>query len=308
MNAQATAVGEALIDIVIPFGHPDDATEHVGGSPTNVAIGLARLGHPTLLVTHFGRDEHGQRIADLMADNGVALSPGSALAEQTSTAAARLNADGAATYDFDVTWDLEPGITVPGGHMHTGSIGAVVEPGGAKVLDLVRTSRANATVSYDPNARPSLMGDVDDVRPAMEAFVAQSDIVKASDEDLAWLYPGADPVEVLAAWAKLGPSVVALTRGPDDPLVLVAGAIHSVPARRVTVIDTVGAGDTFMAGMISGLLDRGLLGDAAARARLRDATWDDIRPAVERAVEAAAITCSRAGANPPTRAELTNVG
>jgi len=304
MSAEVTAVGEALIDIVIPFGHPESAAEHVGGSPTNVAIGLARLGHATQMVTHIGRDARGEMIAQLMSDNGVTLSPGSVGAERTSTGTAQIDADGVATYDFDVTWDIEPGIAIASGHLHTGSIGAIVDPGGAKVLDLVRTARAVSTVSYDPNSRPSLMGAVDEVRAKTEAFVAESDIVKASDQDWAWLYPGTDPRAVLQAWAALGPLVVALTRGPDDPLILVAGTVHSVPARRVDVVDTVGAGDSFMSGMISGLLDAGLLGDAAARERLRQASWADIRPAIERAVDAAAITCSREGSNPPTRAEL----
>lgn len=298
-------VGEALIDIVVPYGRPDQAEEHVGGSPTNVAIGLARLGHEVQLVTHIGQDTRGQTIAALLANNGVTLSPGSTTSSHTPTGTAFLDAAGHATYDFDFLFDLEPDVDVPPGiHLHTGSIGAFVTPGGPKVCDLAIRAHERSTVSYDPNVRPSLMGDVTDARPHIEAFVGAADVVKASDEDLAWLYPETPADHVMAAWAARGPAVVVCTRGAHDPLVWLAGAIHTVPARPVDVVDTVGAGDTFMSGMISGLLDAGLLGGAAARARLRAATWDDIRPAITRAVEAAAVDCMRAGANPPTRAEL----
>lgn len=304
MTAEVLVIGEALIDIVIPLdGEP---AEHVGGSPANVAIGLSRLGHPTRLATHIGTDPRGARIAELMAAESVGLSSDSITAERTPTAAATLDAAGVATYQFDLDWRLEPErVSLPaGGHVHTGSIAATLSPGGAAVAAMVAAAREQATVSYDPNARPSLMGDPAEARVAIEALISQSDVVKASDEDAAWLYPGTPVVEVLQNWAALGPAVCAMTQGGAEAVVLVAGQVHRLPTLPTTVVDTVGAGDSFMAGLISGLLDAGLLGGQPARARLYAATWDDVLPAVQRALACAAITVSRAGANPPTRAEL----
>lgn len=296
-------VGEALIDIVV---HPSgEAVEHVGGSPANVAVGLARLGHRTRLATYVGTDERGRRIAGALAAEGVALEPGSTDAPRTPTATARLDAAGAATYDVDLAWRLSPDAAVPGGgHLHTGSLAATLEPGGAQVLALVERARPVATISYDPNARPTVMGAPADARARVEALIALSDVVKASDEDVAWLYDDADPRGVLARWRAAGPPLAVLTRGGAGALVAVGDDVHEVAARVVEVADTVGAGDSFSSGLISGLLDAGLLGGASARDRLGSATWDDVRPAVERALACSAITVTRAGADPPRRIDL----
>ena len=304
MNTAVTVVGEALIDIVIPPA--GDSVEHVGGSPANVAIGLSRLGHPTSLATHIGTDDRGRRIADLMAAEGVDLTADSMAAERTPTAAAHLDAAGVATYEFDLDWRLDADrVAVPeGAHLHTGSIAATLSPGGEAVAAIVSTAREHATISYDPNARPSLMGSPDEARPVIERLIALADVVKASDEDVRWLY-GATPVtQVLAHWAALGPSVCAVTQGGDEVVVLAAGELQRFPTLPSRVVDTVGAGDSFMAGLVSGLLDAGLLGGPDARERLRFAEWPAINAAVDRALACAAITVSRAGANPPTRAEL----
>jgi fructokinase len=304
MQSPVTVVGEALIDIVIPRSGP--AMEHVGGSPANVAIGLSRLGHTTTLATHIGTDARGQRIAELMAGEGVALTLGSTDAERTPTAAAHLDAAGVATYEFDLAWTLDPAqVVLPdGAHLHTGSIAATLAPGGAAVLQIVQAARAHATISYDPNARPSLMGSPDEARPVIERLIKLADVVKASDEDVSWLYGTTPLTHVLAEWAAMGPSICAVTQGGSEVVVLAAGTIEHFPALPTTVVDTVGAGDSFMAGLISGLLDAGLLGDAAARERLRFAQWPAIRAAVDRALACAAITVSRAGSNPPVRSDL----
>lgn len=304
MQTAVTVVGEALIDIVIPAsGEP---VEHVGGSPANVAIGLARLGHPTTLATWIGSDARGRRIAELMAAEGVTLTAGSTGAGRTSTALARLDHARAATYEFDLDWAVQP-AEVPvgaGTHLHTGSIAATLAPGADAVLDVVRSAHPHATVSYDPNARPSLMGSPEQARPVVERLVALADVVKASDEDLRWLYGTTPVTQVLAHWAALGPSVCALTQGGEEAVVLAAGQFQRFPTLPTRVVDTVGAGDSFMAGLLSALLDARLLGGADARERLRFATWPTIAAAVERALACAAITVSRAGANPPRRADL----
>ncbi len=304
MQSPVTVVGEALIDIVIPRSGP--AVEHVGGSPANVAIGLSRLGHRTTLATHIGTDARGTRIAELMAAEGVGLSPGSTDAARTPTAAARLDDAGAATYEFDLEWTLNPAeVVLPdGGHLHTGSIAATLAPGGAAVLEIVQAARAHATISYDPNARPTLMGSPDEARPVIEQLIRLADVVKASDEDVRWLYGTTPLTHVLAEWAAMGPSICAVTQGGSEVVVLAAGTIEHFPTLPTSVVDTVGAGDSFMAGLISGLVDLGLLGDADARDRLRFAHWPAIRTAVDRALACAAVTVSRAGSNPPTRSDL----
>lgn len=305
MSAPVVVVGEALIDIVIsPSG---ETAEHVGGSPANVAIGLARLGHDTRLATHIGSDERGRRIADLMAGENVALTPGSTDAERTPTAAAHLDEAGVATYEFDLEWVLDPAqVQVPpGGHLHTGSIAATLSPGGEAVLEIVRAAREQATISYDPNARPTLMGAPGQARVVIERLIGLADVVKASDEDVRWLYPDTPVPQVLAHWAALGPSVCAVTQGGAEVVVLAGGELQRFPTLPSRVVDTVGAGDSFMSGLVSGLLDAGLLGGPDARERLRFADWPAINAAVDRALACAAITVSRAGANPPTRAELT---
>lgn len=189
------------------------------------------------------------------------------------------------------------------GHVHTGSIGAVVEPGAATVLDIVRTARATATVSYDPNVRPALMGDHAAAVRRVEECVALSDLVKASDEDLAWLYPGEEPEEVAARWLERGPAVVLVTRGGDGALAVLPGGRITVEAAAVDVVDTVGAGDAFMSGTLHALAGRGLLG-TGARDRLHAVNRDTVAGVLRHAVASAAVTVSRAGANPPDAAEL----
>ncbi|MDQ3383056.1 MAG: PfkB family carbohydrate kinase, partial [Actinomycetota bacterium] len=195
-------VGEALIDIV--HSSQGAVSEHVGGSPANVAVGLARLGHSTTLATHLGPDEHGARIAAYLQERDVRLSPGSDSAVRTPTATARLDAEGVARYDFDLTWEL-PELELTGtGHLHTGSIAATLEPGGSDVLELLRHAREVATTSYDPNLRPSMMGAPHQVRSRIEECIGLADVVKASAEDLQWLYAGAPVAEVARLWGLLG--------------------------------------------------------------------------------------------------------
>jgi fructokinase len=298
-------IGESLIDIV---RRTDGSTqEHVGGSPANVAVGLARLGHEIVLATHLGHDDRGARIAAHFAAEGISLSEGSTGGQPTSLAISTLDATGAATYTFDLSWDL-PHLTAIGmpTHVHTGSIAATLEPGASAILSAIQGARPNATISYDPNVRPALMGDPFDVRAKIEAIIGLSDVVKASDEDIAWLYEGVPIPDILRLWGQLGPALTIVTRGARGAIVGLGniGELTSVDAPVVEVVDTVGAGDSFMSGLLSGLLAAGLLGGVQGRERLRSASLADVRPAVDRALACAAITVSRAGANPPNRAEL----
>jgi fructokinase len=304
MTPHLLCLGEALVDVVDQDG---TVSEHVGGSLLNVACGLARLGHDTTLQAWFGRDDRGARLAEWVADAGAHLAPGTADAARTPVAYAHLDEEGRATYTFDLEWQLPtPPQTDAFGHLHTGSIAATLEPGGTEVVAAARRLREHGTVSFDPNARPALMGTPDDVRARIEELVGLSDVVKASDEDLAWLY-GDEPVDsIMRRWSALGPALVVVTRGPRGALAVLAGGegLVAVDPITVTVADTVGAGDSFMAGLISGLVDAGLLGDRDAAARLASATWQAVRPALDRAVATSAITVSRRGAYGPDRAEV----
>ena len=310
MGPRALVIGESLIDLV---QRPDGtAEEHVGGSPANVAVGLARLGHDVTFATHLGDDERGARIANHLQREGISLIGDirGHSASPTSVATSTLDASGAAAYTFDLTWDL-PELQPPAGlsHVHTGSIAATLEPGASAVLAMIQSARPHATISYDANVRPALMGDPHEVRAKIEQLIGLSDVVKASDEDIAWLYDGAPISDLLRLWGRLGPAMTVVTRGRKGAVVgLSIGELISVdvPATPVVkLVDSVGAGDSFMAGLLSGLLDAGLLGGIQARERLRRASLAEVQPAVDRALACAAITISRAGANPPHLAELT---
>jgi len=298
-------IGESLIDIV---HRPDGSTrEHVGGSPANVAVGLARLGHDVTLATMIGDDERGTRIATRLDEEGVALTEGSIGERPTSVATSTLDETGAAAYTFDLTWELSENQPLEGlAHVHTGSIAATLEPGASAVLSTLQSARPSATISYDPNARPSLMGDPHEVRAKIEQLIGLSDVVKASDEDIAWLYDGAPLPDILRLWGLLGPALVVVTRAEKGAVIglTITGELTSVDAPIVEVMDTVGAGDSFMAGLLSGLLEASLLGGIQARERLRSASLADVRPAVDRALACASITVSRAGAAPPYLADL----
>lgn len=299
-------IGESLVDVVVA---PDGSrTEHVGGSPLNVAVGLARLDHPVSLATHIGRDERGATIGEHLADSGVLLTSGSDTAEDTPTATATLDATGAADYTFEITWRM-PQLPTFLGHVHTGSIGALLRPGGVDVLAAMKGAARQSTVSYDPNVRPALIGDRRSALEEIERRVAVSDVVKASDEDLQWLAGDAlDPDAIadrLRAWCSLGPALAVATLGAKGAMVILpSGRRVDVPGREVEVSDTVGAGDSFMAGLLSGLLDARLLGGVQARKRLRRAHGRDLIPAVRRGIDASASTVTRAGAQPPSRADL----
>jgi fructokinase len=293
-------IGEALVDIVI---RPDgDRREHPGGSPLNVAVGLSRLENPTELVARMGDDEHGALLRRHLRESGVTLDPACIDGLPTATAAAQLDADGHATYHFDLQWIL-PEVPARQGIdcVHIGSIGAFLEPGATGTVALAAALRGTATVSFDPNIRTEFTGEPEAARKHIESIVAMSDVVKVSDQDLAWLLPADEPAEIATAWLGLGPAVVVVTRGGSDAVAVTRAGSLTVPAEPVEVVDTVGAGDAFTTGLLDALGRAGLLGD---RDRLRDIDLDTLRGTLEFAGHVAAITCSRPGANPPRKAEL----
>lgn len=301
---RALVVGEALVDVVRRLD--GGIEDHVGGSPANVAIGLGRLGRPVDLLTWFAPDTHGKLVRRHLEDSAVHILPGSDGATSTSVAIATLDETGAATYTFDLDWQVPAGAELAADVVvvHSSTIGAALEPGGEAVLQLLGEARAQATVTYDPNVRPALLGSAEQMRPLVARLVELADVVKVSDEDLAWLEPGVALIEVAAKWATSGPGIVVVTRGGAGVVAVTSGGVHvEVPARTVTVADTVGAGDSFMSGLIDGLWTAGLLG-AERRGDLGTIDAGTLTRILERSARIAAITVSRAGANPPRLAEL----
>lgn len=301
-----TVVGEALLDLIAKPGARAFAA-HPGGSPANVALGLARLGTPVVLATQLGDDLPGRLVVTHLEASGVVVELLPARSSATSIALASVDHAGAATYDFRIAWDVtKPPLLSPDCVcLHTGSIATALEPGAALVEALAQSQRRHgtATISLDPNIRPSLLGSAEVERARVERQVAFSDIVKVSAEDLRWLYPGEDPGEVARAWISLGPTLVVVTLGADGAYGLTrhAEALRGAPA--VTVADSVGAGDAFTAGLLDALRRTELLG-RARQSRLAAITSSELADVLDFAIEVAGMTCGRPGADPPSRAEL----
>lgn len=303
-----TVLGEALIDI--SSGPLVKSSASPGGSPLNVAVGLARLGQEVALLTHIGDDVQGELLRTHLRDNGVRTVAGSSSPFPTSVARAHINADGSAHYEFDITWNIpteSPDATdflSAAQAVHTGSLATQLAPGKETVYEYYKASRSHALTSYDPNCRPSIVKQAAVARLEVERFVGQSDIVKASDEDIKWLYPGTPYRKITEKWLQLGASLILITRGDEGVWSHNAsGQTVDLPATQINVIDTVGAGDAFMAATLFGLAERSLLG-ANGKEEIRDMSRKDLIPIIQQAARAAAITCTRSGSNPPTLSEL----
>ena len=302
-------VGEALVDLVGQRGGRTFSALP-GGSPANVALGLARLGVPVTLKTRLGRDSFGEMVRSHLEASGVHVDGGPGEGAKTTLAIATLAA-GVASYDFRIDWDVAALVPLPVETrcLHTGSLATILPPGMAHVVDLVEREheRGRVTVSYDPNVRPALLGDAERARPDIEHLVAQSDVVKVSDEDLRWLYAGRSDEEVAQDWLASGPALVVVTRGGAGVYAISAGLELRRDAVPIDLVDTVGAGDSFTSGLLDGLHRADLIGGARrdALATIDEATLGSV---VDAAALIAATTCSRPGADPPTRAEVDAAG
>lgn len=301
-------IGEALIDLSPPAGD-GSCIARPGGSPMNVAIGLARLGQPTAFAGRLSADPFGTVLRRYLERSAVSLQHVVAAADPSTIALVDLASD-QARYQFslgaDFQWQAAELAFLPGGAqaVHFGSLASWLPPGDAAVAVAVEGLRqaTSVLISYDPNVRPALQPDPDPARRQVEQAVSLAHIVKASSDDLAWLYGPGSADAVARHWLALGANLVVITAGAD-------GATGWTPERPpvsrppfdVQVVDTVGAGDAFTSGLLDALARRDLL--AAPRlAALSDAAI--LAAALDDACRTAGVTCSRAGANPPTRAEL----
>lgn len=315
-SSRVTVVGEALVDLLWRRG-AQQVVPVPGGSPANVAVGLQRLERPVTLVTTWGDDFPGALVRDHLLATGVDVRRAPAESGRTMLALAYLDEDGSATYDFLAAWDPDD-LPVPEDTavLHTGSLAVVVEPGASRVLELCRTRRAASggrptAVAADLNVRPAVQRDRERYREAGVRLAAVTDVLKASDEDLAWLYPDLGPAQAARLLLAEGPRAVVVTLGGEGALAVSRDAEVSVPAPAVPVADTVGAGDAFQAALLDAIAEHGVetvpgAGAAAAgdsRAVLPQESGA-LAAVLRRCVTAAAVNCTRTGANPPTRAEL----
>jgi len=303
--------GEALYDLFLADSDPQGVIAidaWPGGSPFNVAVGLARLGQAVGFFSSISTDVFGERLVRLLRREGVwdgyiRRSPAPSTlsivgAGPQGTPHYSFRGDGAADRMI-LAADLPPKITGVRA-IHVGSLATVVRPIGEALRLLVLRESSNCVVSYDPNVRPTVEPDPDVWRRAVSGLVPMSHVIKLSAEDIDYLYRGADPKTLAAQWIRAGARLVVLTRGEFGVSAWTRGVHVQLPAERVTVVDTVGAGDAFQAALLAGL--------AETRALSPEAIAELDEPALSRilafAIRAAAVTCSRRGAAPPRRAEL----
>ena len=302
--------GEALIDL-IPASAGDDLTyvARAGGSSFNVAMGLGRLGVPVGFLGRISTDRFGRVLRSRLEADGVDCRLVQEGDEPTTLAVVQVEAghepvfvfygDGTADRMFslgDPPADLPDEVTA----VHVGSISLVREPGASAFEAVMRREHGRRVLTLDPNVRPSLVGERSAYAARLEGWVSLADVVKVSRADLAWLYPGADPEVVAAAWLARGPGLVVVTRGHDGALALTARDRVEVAGTSVVVSDTVGAGDAFTSGLLASLHGAGQL----ERMNVREIPAGVLQACLAFADRAAAITCTRAGAQPPTRSEL----
>ena len=298
--------GEALIDL-IPDPIKANAYDAVlGGSPYNVAIGLGRLGAPTAFISRISVDGNGEALAASLTANSVDLSYVARDARPTTLAfVMRGTAKTGSRYSFyldgtayDGPWPFPAEWPKGARHLHVGSFSAV-ERHGQAVVEAMRLASSRATVSFDPNIRPFVTPDRESVARLVERQVSLARLVKASEEDLDWLYPARGIEESLAAWTKSGPRFCVATLGERGALAILGQARIEVPAPHVEVVDTVGAGDSFMSALLSAMdRDHALGAEASAPSQTELERW------LRFAVTASAITCTRKGSDPPTRKEV----
>ena len=307
--------GEALIDLFVGTPAPGTPAELparavAGGSPFNVAVGLARLGVPTAYLGGVGTDVFGDLLLERLRKEGVETALVCRRSAPTPLVVVGAGPAGVPAYTFhaegcadrelalaDIADPLPDSVLA----IVLGSYALAVEPVGSTLLALAEREAGRRVISLDPNLRPALVGGVDRWRERFARFAAIATVVKASAEDLALGWPGADPVAIVAGWLTGGVELAVVTDGAAGATAFHGSGRLHVPGRAVAVLDTVGAGDSFHAALLSGLADAGLLRRGAVAAMDAPA----LEAVVRRAVLASSIACTRRGADLPRRAELS---
>jgi fructokinase len=304
--AVIVVLGEALIDLVVsPAGQ---VAARPGGSPYNAARTLARLGAETTFLGRLSSDGLGRLLSDRLTADGAAIGIPEPSSLPSTLAVATLDQAGSAGYAFylngtagaDLDYEaMKKALPAGAAVVHVGDLGLVMEPIGAAIERLLLTDvQADTLVLLDPNCRPSAIADHQAYRKRIGVIARRADIVKASTEDLAYLYPGVSPGEAARALLDGGPSLVLVTDGPSPARAFLPGSVLTEQVPSVTVVDTIGAGDAFGGGFLAWWTAHGLGRQDLGRADL-------VRPALRAAAAVAALTCARPGADPPALAEVT---
>ncbi len=288
--------GEVLIDEL-----PSGAV--VGGGPANTAKALARLGHEVAFIDGISTDAYGVKARAELAADGVDLSLAMTSELPSAVAEVTLAADGGASYifkldktatfDFNSSWLPDPSRYKPQ-VLYIGTLATLVQPGADVLFDWALDCADFAPVVFDPNIRPQVLSDREKYVALVEKWIGISSVVKLSDDDFEWLYPGKSPESIAEQWLQGGVALVVMTRGVDGLVGYTSDGVVEVAGEKVNVVDTVGAGDTVGAIVVQGLITDGLL-------NMRGSV---LKGVLHRAAVAAAITCSRAGAQPPYAHEI----
>jgi fructokinase len=296
--------GEVLIDL-IP-GADGVRVAHVGGGPANTAKALARLGHDVHFIDGISSDQYGQMSRQELLDDEVKLDLALKSDKPTCTAEVTLAADGSASYlftidgtatfDFSDSWLPDPSRYKPQA-LHIGTLVTIIEPASSILYDWAITVAEFAPIVFDPNIRPSVVGDRVRYAAAVEKWAAISSVIKLSDDDVQWLYPDESFESVAQRWISQGASVVVITRGSQGLIGFSATGSVEVPGVKIEVVDTVGAGDTVGAILVEAMIEKGL----------ENLHGEVLKATLHRAAVAAGITCSRKGAQPPYKHELKGV-
>ncbi len=295
--------GEVLIDLIPVAPGSSERLPHVGGGPANTAKALARLGRDVYFIDGISTDDYGVAARKELLDDEVKLDLALTSDKPTCLAIVSLDAnnsasyefkiEGTATFDFSLDWLPDPSRYQPK-VLHIGTLVTIIEPSASVLYDWALQVAEFAPIVFDPNIRPSVMGDRDRYEAAVEKWAAISSVIKVSDDDLAWLFPGMSVEEVATRWVRDGAALVVVTRGSKGLIGFTADGAVEVPGVKIEVADTVGAGDTVGAIIVEQMVEQGILA----------LTGEILKSVLERAAKAAAITCSRPGANPPYLREL----
>ena len=288
--------GEVLVDLINGVGH-------IGGGPENTAIALARLGHQVEFIDGISSDQWGEAARNELNLDGVGTRfckfsdkptcQAIVTLDQNGSATYEFVIDGTATFDFSADWLPDPYKHKPS-LLHIGTLVTAIQPAASVLFDWALEVSELAPIIFDPNVRPAVIPDRENYRAQVEKWVDISAVVKVSEDDLTWLYPGQDHVEIAKRWIANDVSVVVITHGADGLTGVTAQGVVKAPGVKVDVVDTIGAGDTVGAVIAEAVKNIGLV-------ELHGAA---LMVTLEKAARAAAITCSRKGANPPTSREL----
>jgi fructokinase len=296
--------GEVLIDL-IP-GADGVRVGHVGGGPANTAKALARMGHDVQFIDGLSTDEDGQAARKNLLDDEVKLDLALTSDKPTCLAIVSLDAKGGASYefkiagtatfDFSLDWLPDPSRHKPN-VLHIGTLVTAIQPCADVLYDWALQVAEFAPIIFDPNIRPAVLSDRDAYVALVEKWVAISSVIKVSDDDLVWLYPGQELADIASRWVRDGVALVVVTHGAQGLVGYTAEGATKVDGVKIDVADTVGAGDTVGAIIVEAMVEKGIM----------TLIGEELEATLRRAAIAAGITCSRKGAQPPYKHELKNV-